>query len=177
MNLVKVNIAKIANTQSTNKNIRLIKKVLRQDHDFSSRVNYANKKIREIWMNLVNTKYNSTEDEINKLQELNGKTKLKIYKNMSNFYDNMNFRFEEDPFAKNAQGINKIYHEVLLLMKFLQTQPQVKFMNNNYYDFYYTVIKNKGEKEIVDNQYEKDYISLKDVIIPNHYVGVKGREK
>ena len=25
---------------------------------------------------------------------------------------------DEDPFAKNAQGISKIYHEVFLLMKF-----------------------------------------------------------
>ena len=30
----------------------------------------------------------------------------------------MNIRMDEDPFAKIAQGINKIYHEVLLLMKF-----------------------------------------------------------
>ena len=36
---------------------------------------------------------------------------------------------DEDPFAKNAQGISKIYHEVFLLMKLLQTKPQVKNMN------------------------------------------------
>ena len=63
---------------------------------------------------------------------------------------------DEDPFARNAQGIKKLYHEVLLLMKFLQTKPQVKNMNNIYYDSYYTVIKNRDEKEIVDNQYEND---------------------
>ena len=66
---------------------------------------------------------------IKKLQQLKGKTKLKFYKNISNYYDNMNIGFDEDPFAKHAQGINKIYHEVLLLMKFLQTRPQVKNMN------------------------------------------------
>ena len=85
----------------------------------------------------------------------------------------MNIRFNEDPFAKNAQGISKIYHEVLKLMKFLQTKGQVKNMNINYYDLYYTVIKNRKEKEIVDDQYENDIISLNDVIIPNHYVGTK----
>ena len=53
------------------------KKVLRQDRDFSSRISYANKKIREIYINMVNTTYNSSEDMINKLQELKGKTKLK----------------------------------------------------------------------------------------------------
>ena len=72
-------------------------------------------------MNMVNTIYNSTGDIIDKLQELKGKAKLKFYKNISNYYDEMNiknFNFEQDTFSKNAEGISKIYHEVLLLMKF-----------------------------------------------------------
>ena len=48
---------------------------------------------------------------------------------------------DEDPFARIAQGISKIYHEVLMVMKFLQAKPQVKNMNINYYDLCYTVIK------------------------------------
>ena len=52
----------------------------RQDRDFPTRLNYANEKIREIWMNMVNAKYNSTEDMIDKLQQLKGKTKMKVYK-------------------------------------------------------------------------------------------------
>ena len=44
----------------------------------------------------------------------------------------MNIRFDEDPFAKKTQGISKVYHEVLKLIKFLQTKPQVKNMNINY---------------------------------------------
>ena len=32
---------------------------------------------------MINTTYNSTEDIIDKLQELKGKTKLKFYKNIS----------------------------------------------------------------------------------------------
>ena len=103
-------------------------------------------------MNMVNTNYNSTEDMINKLQQLKGKTKLKFYKNISNYYDNMNIRFDEDLFAKKVQGNNKIYHEVLNLMKFLQTKPQVKNLNINYYDLFYTVIKKRDDKENVDNQ-------------------------
>ena len=50
-------------------------------------------------------------------------------------------------------------------------------MNNKYYDLFYTVIKKRNGKETVDNQYEDDFICLNDVIIPSHYVGVKGREK
>ena len=51
----------------------------------------------------------------------------------------MNIRYNEDPFAKNTQGKSKIYHEVLLLMKFSQTKKQIKNKNLNYYD--YAVIK------------------------------------
>ena len=65
------------------------KNVLRQDRDFSTRRSYANKRNREIYINMVNTKYNSTEDMINKLQELKGKTKVKFYKNISNYYTEM----------------------------------------------------------------------------------------
>ena len=56
---------------------------------------------------MVKTNYTSTEDMNNKLQELIGKTKLNICKNISNYSDNMNIRFNEDPFAKNAKVIYK----------------------------------------------------------------------
>ena len=50
--------------------------------------------------------------------------------------NNTNFQTQEDPLSKNAQDIIRIYHEVFLLMKFLQTKPQVKNMNLIYYDLY-----------------------------------------
>ena len=88
--------------------------------------------MRKIWMNMVNTTYNPTEDMNNKLQSLKGKTKLKFYKNRSNYYDNVNIRMDEDLFARSTRGSSKIYYEVLFLLKFLQTKPQVKKMNVNY---------------------------------------------
>ena len=54
-----------------------------------------------------------------------------------------NFKFEEYPFSKNAPGINKIYHEVLLLMKFLQPKPQIEIMIMNYYGLHYIFIKKR----------------------------------
>ena len=131
-------------------------------------------------MNMVNPTYNSTEDMINNIQSSKGKTKLIFQKTISNYYDNMNIRMNEDHFNKNGQSISEIYHEVLLLMKFSQTKPEVKRMNINFYDLYYTVIKKSDNKETVHNQYEDNenhYISLNDVIMPNHYVRIKGREK
>ena len=56
----------------TNQSIKLIKKVRRQEHDFSTRLPYANKMIREIYISMAKT--NTTEDIIYKLQTLRGKT-------------------------------------------------------------------------------------------------------
>ena len=132
---------------------------------------------------MVNTNYNTTQEMIEKLQLLKGKTKLKFYKNISNYYiemKNKNFQTNnQDPFSRNSQGISRIYIEVLLLMKFLQTKPQVKKMNINYFVLYYTVIKTRDENKNIDNQYENDendYIDINDYITPNHYIGIKPRE-
>ena len=37
----------------------------------------------------------------------------------------------EDTFIKNAQGFSEIYHEILMLLKFLQNKPQAKNLNIN----------------------------------------------
>ena len=127
-------------------------------------------------MNMIITNYNSTEDMINKLQSLKGKTKLEFYKNISNYYTEMknkNFQTQEDPFSKKAQGISKIYHRVLLVMNFLQSKPIVKNMNNNYHDLFYTVIKNREDK--FENK-EDDYNNFHDFITPNHFIGINPRE-
>ena len=80
-------------------------------------------------MKMIITTYNSEEDLIDKSQQLKGKTKLSFLKNLSNCYNEMilrNFIYQEDRLSINAQSIGKKYHEVLLIMKFLQTKPQVR---------------------------------------------------
>ena len=92
---------------------------------------------------------------------------------------NKNFQTQQDPFPRNAQGLSRIYHDVLFLTKILQTKPQVKNMNINYFDLYYTVIKTRDDNEIVNDKYENienDYINFDDIITPNHYIGIKPRE-
>ena len=70
---------------------------------------------------------------------------------------NKNFQSNHiDPFSKNVQGVAKIYHELLLLMEFLQNKPDYKNMNNKYYDLYYTVNKTRNENKNRDNQYKVD---------------------
>ena len=130
-------------------------------------------------MDMVNTTYDSKEEMIEKIKEFKGKTKLKFYKNMSNYYDeknSRNFKFEEDPFFKIAQSISKLFNEVFLLMKVLQTKPQVKNMKTCFYDLYYTVYKNRGDKASANDQYEdneKDYNNYEDFITPNLFIGTK----
>ena len=65
-------------------------------------------------------------------------------------------------------------------MNFLPTKPQVKNMNNNYNDLYYTVNEKRDEKEIVNDQYEdneNDYINFNDFLTPNHYIGIKNNDE
>ena len=82
---------------------------------------------------MFSAKYNSTQDMIDNLQSSKSKTTLKIYPNISNYYDEIKYRkqsgtfqFEEDLFSKNEGRISKLYLEVILIMQFLQTKPQVK---------------------------------------------------
>ena len=67
---------------------------------------------------------------------------------MSHYHDKMNVRKVEDPCAKNAEGASKIYLEVFLSKKFLQTRPQEKNIIINYYGLYDTGIKNSDEKKL-----------------------------
>ena len=70
--------------------------------------------------------------------------------------------------------MENFYHEVLLLMNFLQTKPSVKNVNYIYSDLYYTVIKNRDDKEIlIDENIEYDYINFKNFITLNLYIGRK----
>ena len=52
-------------------------------------------------------------------------------------------------------------------------------MNNNYYDLFFTVIKNRGERIVKEeNEYEGvwitiQYLNYKDFILPSFYIGIK----
>ena len=88
-----------------------------------------------------------------------------------------NFQTRQDHFPKNTKGVSKIYPQVFLLMKFLQTKPEVKIIKINYFDLYCTIIKVRDENEDIDNQYEDDdYINFNDFITPNHNISIKPRE-
>ena len=82
------------------------------------------------------------------------------------------FQFKEDPFNANGQSNDKVYHEALLLTKVLQNKPQVKEVNNIYYDLYYIFIKNRNEKEMVEDSIDFDNEELYvNIIMPNYIIG------
>ena len=61
-------------------------------------------------------------------------------------------------------------HEVLLLIKLLQTKRDVKSMSIIYFDLYYTINKNGVEKE--EEEIDKYDITIKyfydNIILPNY---------
>ena len=68
---------------------------------------------------MVNSKFNTTHGMIDKIRSSKGETKQKFCKNIGEYYNGMKkyrqndtFNFENDPYAKNAQGIGKIMHEL-----------------------------------------------------------------
>ena len=79
----------------------------------------------------MNKKYESIEEIINKPHIPKEKTKSKLHQDFSNFEDEMSytrqkekFQCEEELFSKDAQGIAMIVHGALLIVKFVQTEPQ-----------------------------------------------------
>ena len=87
-------------------------KVLLQYNNFSTRLPHASRKMEDISFFMMNIKYESREDMIDKLRSVEGKTKLNFYKSSTDYYDQMKyirrsgkFESEEDPFAKSAQGV------------------------------------------------------------------------
>ena len=70
---------------------------------------------------------------IKSIQSSEGKTISKFDQSINKYSGEMkylrqsgHFHFDEDPFAKNAQKMVKVFHQVILLEKFLETKPQIK---------------------------------------------------
>ena len=82
------------------------------------------------------------------------------------------FQFEGDPFSKSPESISKFYAEVFLLMNCLHNKPLIKSMNMNFFYLYYTVIKNRDGKMIIED-YEKDYVHSNSYITSKQNIGSK----
>ena len=90
---------------------------------------------------MVFAEYNSSQNMIDNSQNSKVKTILENYPNLKIFYNEKmyrrqsgTFQSEEDLFSKNEERITKLYLQVMLLLKVLLTEPQVK-RNNFNFDF------------------------------------------
>ena len=75
------------------------------------------KKLRELCFLMLKFKHQTIEDIINKLQDLKEKINLHFHRKNTEYYDQRNYmrqggysQFEENPFAKNAEGVVMIMH-------------------------------------------------------------------
>ena len=82
---------------------------------------------------MFSAKYNSPQDRNDTLQSLEFKINIKIYANISKYYDELKYRrqsgsfhYEEVIFRKNEERITKFYPEIILILKILQTKPQIR---------------------------------------------------
>ena len=79
-------------------------------------------------------------------------------------------------FLKMLRVIIKFIMKCFLLLQFLRTIRQIKNMNNNFYDLYYILFKNRDDKKSVNNKYGdigKDHKNYEIFITPNLYFGIK----
>ena len=80
---------------------------------------------------MMNKKYKTLEEMIDKLQILGGKTKFKFLKDFITSYDDLKylrqsgfFHFEGDTLSENAPNRAMNMHEALMLVKFFQRKSQ-----------------------------------------------------
>ena len=83
------------------------KKELRQDKKFSTRLPYVNKKLKGVFLSMMDTKYITIGDRIDNLQNLKDETKVNSYQNIGIYYDEKiyhrqsgYFQLQKHPFVK-----------------------------------------------------------------------------
>ena len=88
------------------------------------------------------------------------------------------FQLKEGAFSGKAQCISIFFDEVLFVVKLLQTMPDVESMKKTYYEFYYTIIKNRGGKQEQElDKYDNVISYLYDeIIMPTYNLGIKRGE-
>ena len=64
------------------------------------------------------------------------------------------FRSEADPFRRKTV-VTFMMHKVLLLLKFLQTKPQIRSKSSMFYDVYYTMFL-----KLSDGENSSDFIQI-----------------
>ena len=86
-------------------------------------------------------------DEIYKVLSTLKNKKIKINNNLIEKYENMleNSDFEQDYWSRTAQGVYKIGHDTIRIMKWICYYDRSFYENINYYDLMASVCKHLNE--------------------------------
>ena len=121
---------------NVNKRKYELSKIQRKKINFINRLKYAEVKIFSICVDLYKIYEGDDYDEIYKELSRLKKKKLKINNILIEIYKNMleNPDFEQNHWSRTAEGVNKIGHDCIRLMKWICYYDRSYYENINYYD-------------------------------------------
>ena len=119
-----------------NKRKNELSKIQRKKINFINRLKYAEQKIFCICIDVYKIYQDYDYIEIYKVLSLLKNKKLKINNTLIEIYKDMikNPDFEQNYWSRTAQGVYKVGHDSIRLMKFICYYNQSYHQNINYYD-------------------------------------------
>ena len=121
---------------NVNKRKNELSKIQRKKINFINRLKYAEQKIFSICVDLYKIYEDDDYDEIYKVLSTLKNKKLKINNTLIEKYKDMikNSDFEQNYWSRTAQGVYKIGHDSIRLMKWIFYYDRSYYENINYYD-------------------------------------------
>ena len=121
---------------NVNKRKNELSKIQRKKINFTNRLKYAEVKIFSICVDVYKIYEDDDYDEIYKVLSTLKNKKLKINNILIGIYKNMleSPDFEQNHWSRTAQGVYKIGHDSIRLMKWICYYDRSYYENINYYD-------------------------------------------
>ena len=132
---------------NVNKRKNELSKIQRKKINFINRLKYAEVKIFSICVGLYKIYEGDDYDEIYKVLSILKNKKLKVNDTIIEIYKDMllNPNFEQNCWSKTANGIYKIGHDSIRLMKWICYYDRSYYENINYYDLMGSVCNHLDE--------------------------------
>ena len=130
-----------------NKRKHELSKIQRKKINFINRLKFAEVKIFSICVDVYKIYEGGDYDEIYKVLSTLTNKKLKINNILIEIYKNMleNPDFEQNHWSRTAEGIYKIGHDCIGLIKFICYYDRSYYENINYYDLMASVCNHLNE--------------------------------
>ena len=130
-----------------NKRKNELSKIQRKKINFINRLKYAEVKRFSICVDVYENYEGDDFDEIYEVLSTLKNEKMKTNDILIEKYENMqeNFDFEQDYWSRTAEGVYKIGHDSIRLMKWICYYDRSYFEKNNYYDLMGSICKHLNE--------------------------------